>query len=201
MTKVILASGNKGKIAEFRSMFEPFGATIVPLNELPDPIDVEETGDTFEENARLKAETIANRYNMLTVADDSGLAIDALEGRPGVYSARYAGEAKDDQKNIDKVMEELKSVSSDERTARFYCVIAVAYPGRETQYVVGTCDGLIAESRSGEGGFGYDPIFYLPNYKQTMAEIGNSEKNKISHRAVAMQKLKEHWQEWTDGLV
>lgn len=189
MSKVLIASKNAGKIEEFRRLLSPLGYEVVSLLEFPDAPDVEETGDTFQENARLKAEAIAKAYNCIAIADDSGLAVDALGGRPGVYSARFAGEEKDDQKNIEKVLKELTGVSMSERTARFYCVLAVAGPGRSTLFFEGECSGLIAMEPKGTEGFGYDPIFYVPEKDKTFAELSSEEKNMISHRAQALKKL------------
>ncbi len=126
------------------------------------------------------------------LADDSGLMIDALNGRPGVYSARYAGEQKDDQANIDKVLYELKGVGASERTARFVCVLAVAIPGEPAIFKKGSCEGTIAFSEAGENGFGYDPIFIPNGYNKTMAQLSSAEKNKISHRKNAIVQL-EDW--------
>lgn len=197
--QVIIASGNQGKIAEFQNLLSPFRVEIVPMSQLPDAVNVEETGDTFKENARLKAEAISSQYNKPVIADDSGLVVDALDGRPGVISARYAGPEKDDRKNLNKVLNELSDVPKNERSARFYCVIALAVPGKETKFAAGTCEGLISESPKGEHGFGYDPIFYLPEKQMTMAEIDSNQKNQISHRAKAIKVLKEHWKQWTEA--
>ena len=141
-------------------------------------IDVEETGVTFEENAILKAETVANLLGKIVIADDSGLEIDALDGAPGVYSARYAGVEKSDEDNIDKVLKELlETVPEEERTARFRCVLAVAGPGIETETFSGSCEGVINPERQGTNGFGYDPIFYVPEKERTMAELSPEEKS------------------------
>lgn len=196
MTQVIIASNNQGKIAEFRDLL---GVDFKPLSEMPDPIEVEETGTTFHANARLKAETIAERYGNVTLADDSGLVVDALDGKPGVYSARYAGEEKNDRRNLEKVLSELKGVPKEKRTARFYCVIALSIPGGTTHFATGTCEGYIIHQPTGTHGFGYDPIFYVPEQMKTLAELTSDQKNKISHRAEAMQDLKKHWQEWMEG--
>jgi XTP/dITP diphosphohydrolase len=123
------------------------------------------------------------------VADDSGLEVDALNGEPGVYSARYAGLEKSDEKNIDKVLEKLEGIPDSERTARFQCALALALPGKDTVVVRGNCEGIITHERVGEQGFGYDPIFYVPSLQKTLAELPKEEKNKISHRAKALQKL------------
>lgn len=191
MKKIIIATGNKGKAREFATLFSPLGYDVLTLHDLEGATDVEETGSTFEENAILKAEALCDQFNTMVISDDSGLMIDALDGRPGVYSARYAGEQKNDDDNIDKVLEELKDVPEEKRTARFYCALAVAIPGQETITVSGTVEGRIANARQGENGFGYDPVFYVPTLGKMMAELKPEEKNAISHRANALKKLKE----------
>ena len=189
MESVIIATKNKGKAKEFEKLFLPKGLAVKTLLDYPDIEDVEETGSTFEENAILKAETIANNLGVRVIADDSGLEIDALEGRPGVYSARYAGSEKNDENNIDKVLDELHGVPEIERTARFCCALAMAEPGKETLTVFGTCEGRILNERRGTNGFGYDPIFFVETEQKAMAELASDEKNKISHRANAIRKL------------
>ena len=195
MTKIIIASQNKGKIEEFYQLFKPFNVEILSLLDFPEPLDVEETGKTFEENARLKAEAIAKAYDCVAIADDSGLVIDALDGRPGVYSARYAGEEKDDQKNIEKVLSELQGVPMEKRTAHFQCVLAISFPGQSTRFVSGQCHGIITEEPVGTHGFGYDPIFYIPEKGKTFAELDAGDKNQLSHRGKAMEALKNIWPE------
>jgi len=150
---------------------------------------VEETGVTFAENATLKAEAISSALNKPVIADDSGLAIDALNGEPGVYSARYAGENKDDNANIEKVLQKLNDVPFEKRTARFHCALAIAVPGKRTEIVEGTCEGHILEEKRGENGFGYDPIFFVEKWRCSMAELTKGQKNQISHRANALKKL------------
>jgi XTP/dITP diphosphohydrolase len=189
--KILIATKNTGKVKEFEAMFQELGIEVVSLLDIKKSSDVEETGTTFEENAILKAETISSQMNIPVIADDSGLEIDALEGRPGVYSARYAGSQKCDEDNMDKVLSELKDVSRQNRTARFVCALAFARPDKKTFVVRGTCEGEILTERRGNKGFGYDPIFYLPSLERSMAELSKEEKNKISHRAVALRKLKE----------
>ncbi|MDQ6599853.1 XTP/dITP diphosphatase [Bacillus salipaludis] len=189
MREVIIATKNPGKAREFESIFAKRGIEVKTLLDFPEIPEVEETGTTFEANAILKAEAISNALNKMVIGDDSGLIVDALEGRPGIYSARYAGEHKNDQDNIDKVLSELKDVPEEERTARFYCALAVAVPNQETMTVSGTCEGRILTERKGTHGFGYDPIFYVPNLGLAMAELPSEEKNKISHRANALKKL------------
>lgn len=191
MKEVIIATKNPGKAREFENVFSPRGIAVKTLLDFPEFPEVEETGSTFEENAILKAEAVSNALNKMVIGDDSGLMIDALEGRPGIYSARYAGELKNDNNNIDKVLSELKGIPEEKRTAKFYCTLAVAVPGQETFTVSGTCEGRILEERRGTNGFGYDPIFFVPEKGVAMAELTSDEKNKISHRANALKKLDE----------
>ncbi|MFB6467941.1 XTP/dITP diphosphatase [Cytobacillus sp. Hz8] len=191
MKEVIIATKNKGKAREFVQMFEPYGYEVKTLLDFQDVADVEETGTTFEENAILKAETISKKIAKMVIADDSGLVVDALNGRPGVYSARYAGEEKNDEHNIDKVLEELDGVQAENRSARFYCALAVAVPGKETFTVNGSCEGTILTERRGTNGFGYDPIFFVNEKEKAMAELKPDEKNQISHRAHALKKLEQ----------
>ncbi|RST76254.1 XTP/dITP diphosphatase [Siminovitchia acidinfaciens] len=192
MKTVIIATKNKGKAKEFERLFSKYGIIVKTLVDVPEIPDIEETGKTFEENAVIKAEAIAKISDSYVVADDSGLVIDALDGRPGVFSARYAGEEKSDEANIDKVLSELAGVSEEDRTARFYCALAIAGPDIETVTVNGTCEGLILNERRGAGGFGYDPIFSVPSEGKTMAEMSAERKNELSHRAAAMKNLEPY---------
>lgn len=189
MKEAIIATHNPGKVKEFKEILEPKGYDVKSLAEIGFTEEIKETGHTFEENAILKAEAVAKAVNKMVIADDSGLSIDNLGGRPGVYSARYAGEQKDDQANIDKVLSELKGIEKEQRTARFRCALAVSIPGEETKTVEGHVEGYIAEEPRGEYGFGYDPIFIVKDKDKTMAELTSDEKNKISHRADALKKL------------
>ncbi|GMB07425.1 XTP/dITP diphosphohydrolase [Thermolongibacillus altinsuensis] len=195
MKRVIIATRNKGKVAEFEQLFSKKGIEVQSLLDYNECPDVEETGATFAENAILKAKTIAQHLKETVIADDSGLIVDALGGRPGVYSARYAGEAKDDQANIQKVLQELEGVPFEKRTARFHCTLAVATPDGRTFTVDGTCEGYITEKPIGTNGFGYDPIFYVPEKQKTMAQLTKEEKNEISHRANALKRLEQIWDE------
>lgn len=193
MKQLIIATKNKGKAEEFKIMFAKYGINAISLLELGEDIpDIEETGSTFEENAALKSEGIMKLLNIPVMADDSGLMIDALDGRPGIFSARYAGEPKDDQANIVKVLKELENVQDPNRTARFVCVLSVSIPGQPTLFKKGSCEGKIALAERGSHGFGYDPIFIPEGYEQTMAELEPNIKNKISHRYHAMVQL-EKW--------
>ncbi|SET77518.1 XTP/dITP diphosphohydrolase [Salinibacillus kushneri] len=200
MKKVILATKNKGKAIEFKEIFSQIGMEIVSLLDISESIpDIEETGETFEENARIKAEAIADRFELPVLSDDSGLEIDALNGRPGVYSARYAGLDKNDHKNVEKVLKELNGIETEKRTARFVCVLAFARPGIDTVMKRGICEGSIGKERKGEHGFGYDPIFYPKGYDRTLAQLLPEEKNKISHRRHAIDQMID-WLE-TEGKM
>ncbi|MDO6846897.1 XTP/dITP diphosphatase [Priestia megaterium] len=189
MREIIIATKNAGKVKDFETLFSPKGFKVKSLLDFPEIEDVEETGVTFAENATLKAEAISSALNKPVIADDSGLAIDALNGDPGVYSARYAGENKDDNANIEKVLQKLNDVPFEKRTARFHCALAIAVPGKRTEIVEGTCEGHILEGKRGENGFGYDPIFFVEKWRCSMAELTKEQKNQISHRANALKKL------------
>ena len=189
MKEVIIATKNPGKAKEFEHIFAERGVEVRTLLDFPEIPEVEETGLTFEENAIIKAEAVSQALGKMVISDDSGLMVDALEGRPGIYSARYAGEPKNDQNNTDKVLSELEGIPDEKRSARFYCALAVAVPGQETITVSGTCEGRILEDRRGTNGFGYDPVFFVPEMGLAMAELSSEEKNKISHRANALKKL------------
>jgi XTP/dITP diphosphohydrolase len=189
MKEVIIATKNPGKAKEFEHIFAARGIEVKTLLDFPEIPEVDETGMTFEENAILKAEAVAQALGKMVIGDDSGLIVDALEGRPGIFSARYAGEPKNDQNNTDKVLSELKGLPEEKRTGRFYCALAVAVPGQATMTVSGTCEGRILEERRGTNGFGYDPVFYVPEKGVAMAELSSEEKNNISHRANALKKL------------
>lgn len=188
MKKVVIATKNKGKAKDFEALFQPLGFEVVTMFDVAPDMEIEETGTTFEENAVLKAETLAKELNMIVIADDSGLAVDALGGAPGVYSARYAGD-HDDEANIVKVLENLAGVPEEKRTARFMCALAIAGPEMDTTTVFGTCEGIILEEKRGTNGFGYDPIFFIPELNRAMAQLTPEEKGAISHRGNAIRKL------------
>ena len=190
MKKVVIATKNKGKAKDFEALFTPLGFEVVTMFDVAPDMEIEETGTTFEENAVLKAETLAKALNMIVIADDSGLAVDALDGAPGVYSARYAGD-HDDEANIVKVLENLAGVPEEKRTARFMCALAIAGPEMDTTTVFGTCEGVILQEKRGTNGFGYDPVFFIPELGRAMAELTPEEKGAISHRGNAIRKLAE----------
>ncbi|KMJ56957.1 nucleoside-triphosphate diphosphatase [Bacillus sp. LL01] len=194
MTDIIIATNNPGKVKDFEVILEPKGFQVKSLADFPDIPEVEETGSTFEENALLKAEAVSVHLGKIVLADDSGLEVDALNGEPGVYSARYAGMGKDDGENIHKVLSKLQEVPEEKRSARFVCVLAVVDPEGEKFTVRGTCEGTIAFEPAGQNGFGYDPIFYVKEKQKTMAQLSKEEKSEISHRANAICQLTNQWE-------
>ncbi|MDH4617569.1 XTP/dITP diphosphatase [Brevibacillus sp. AY1] len=189
--RIVLATRNQGKVREFNKLFAQLGWEGISLAEFEDVPEVVEDGDTFEANAIKKAVTISTYLNLPAVGDDSGLEVDALDGGPGVYSARYAGEDATDEANWKKLLQELTDVPDEKRTARFRCTLALVEPGQEPLIATGSCEGTIAREAAGTNGFGYDPVFYLPAMDKRMAELSAEEKNQISHRAMAMQQLLE----------
>jgi XTP/dITP diphosphohydrolase len=192
MPKLLLATANKGKVEEYRSLLQGIPYDLVTPKDLGIATVVEETGDTLEENARLKAVTLCRESRLIAIADDSGLFIDALNGEPGHHAARYAGEKANDRDRVNYLLSRLKGVPRDKRTARFRCVIALATPPDcNVNYATGECEGIIAFEPKGNEGFGYDPIFYFPEFGKTMAELPMDVKNRISHRGKAATKARE----------
>lgn len=187
INKLVVASHNAGKINEIKSLLAPFKIEVQSSEELR-LADVEETGKTFEENAKLKANTISLKCGLPCLADDSGLCVDALGGRPGVLSARYAPN-RDFNKGMDMLLKEISASGSKNRKAHFSCCLALACPNQKTKIFEGRINGTIAEKPQGNNGFGYDPIFIPDGYQQTFAELGDDIKNKISHRSRALEKL------------
>ena len=183
--KLLIATRNEGKLREYERLLDGLRMTLTYLTEEGITHEVEESGETFAENAIQKAEEYARVCGLLTLADDSGLEVDALGGEPGVHSARYAGAGASDEDRYLLLLEKMRSVPWEERSARFRCVIAVAQPGGDTPSSEGVCEGVIAFSPEGRFGFGYDPVFFLPEYQRTMAQLPPDEKNHISHRARA----------------
>ncbi len=200
---LLIATKNKGKLNEFASLFAAFGVDVLSLHDRPELGDVEEAGTTFAENALLKARTIAERTSLPVLADDSGLCVTALGDAPGVYSARYAGEHGNDAKNNEKLLSELRRVVDGPLAraqdgaeylseARFVCALALYLPETgEAIQVEGVCHGVILAELRGTGGFGYDPLFYLPTLQKTMAELTVAEKNELSHRSQALRTLRQ----------
>lgn len=186
--KILLATANKGKVKELEEMLADLDVTVLSLSDFPDFPEIEETGMSFAENAYLKARKAVEVTGLVSLADDSGLEVDVLNGGPGVFSARYAGEPKSDERNIDKLLEQMQGMPEAQRGARFRCSLAVVLPDGQEFLTEGKVEGRILFARKGLGGFGYDPIFYLPEMDKTMAELMLEEKNGISHRAKAFRK-------------
>ena len=191
MTKLLIATHNEGKVREYAQIFVDLPATLVSLRDEGITDAVPEDGDTYLENARRKALVYARASRLLTLADDSGLEVDALGGAPGVHTARYAGPCADDEERYRRLLSELDGVDWEERTARFRCVVCVASAEGDTYLTEGVCEGYLACEPRGTGGFGYDPVFYLPEYNCTMAELPPQVKNGISHRAVAARNARQ----------
>lgn len=194
--KVVLASKNKHKLEEISKITEKFDMELVLESELGVDIDVEETGSTFEENSFIKANAVMQATGLPALADDSGIAVDALNGEPGIYSARYGfDESLDDWGRLQLLLKNTEDVPDDKRHARFVCVITLVTPDGQTIQARGEVHGMLLRAPAGENGFGYDPIFYYPPFGKTLAEASAEEKNQVSHRAKALkvfyQKLKE----------
>ena len=205
MKQIIFATGNAGKMKEIREILNGTGWNVLSLKDAGIDADIEENGTTFEENAKIKAEGIRNwclengipgcsgisAEEIIVLADDSGLEIDWLGGEPGIYSARYMGEDTSYHIKNASLIERLNGVPDEKRTARFVCAVAAAFPDGSVKTVRGTMEGRIGYEEKGENGFGYDPIFYLPEYGCTSAELSGKEKNKISHRGKALRAIKD----------
>ena len=190
MTKLLVATHNQGKVKEFAEMLADLKIEWLSLDDVGVIEDVVETGSTFRDNSILKARAYAAETGLLTLADDSGLEVDALDGAPGVYTARYGGAGLTAVQRYQKLLEAINDVPEPQRTARFRCVIVLAgSDGALLGESEGVCDGQIAFAPAGEGGFGYDPVFYLPQFGQTMAQLSPAEKHKISHRGRAVQAI------------
>jgi XTP/dITP diphosphohydrolase len=188
---LVIATGNPGKTAEIRDLLRGFPINIKNLDDFGPIPPVVEDGDTFDENAYKKASFVSKILGLPALADDSGLVVEALGGAPGVYSARYAGENATDTQRHTKLLEEMKGHTN--RQAAFECVISLAVPTGAALTYEGSCEGLIAEKPSGDGGFGYDPVFYYPPLKKTFGELSREEKSRISHRGKALGELKEEF--------
>ncbi|HEX74615.1 MAG TPA: RdgB/HAM1 family non-canonical purine NTP pyrophosphatase [Dehalococcoidia bacterium] len=189
MSKLFLATNNQAKVREFRSLLQPSPYQLVTPAEEGILTIVDEVGESFEENARLKAIAGAIKSQLLALADDSGLEVDALGGEPGWLSARYAGEGASDSERVNYLLSRLKGVPWEKRSACFRCVIAIATPEGKVEFCCGECWGFITFEPKGEQGFGYDPIFYLPELGKTMAELPPATKNQVSHRGRAARKV------------
>jgi XTP/dITP diphosphohydrolase len=192
---IVIATGNKHKQAQFVDLFAPLRLTVKGLNDFTAVPEIDEDQPTFEGNAAKKAEMISQWLDGPVIADDSGLVVPALDGQPGVYSARYAGLPSNDAANNEKLLRELSRIGLYEPKAYYVCVMAIAIPGQSTQLFRGECYGQIIAAPRGNDGFGYDPLFYLPQVGKTMAELPKEQKYTISHRAVATEKLLNWMQE------
>ena len=191
--ELVLATRNKKKIEEIRRITESLEVRVRTLDDFPGCPDIEENGTTFEENAILKAVTAAKCTGVPALADDSGLEVFALNGAPGVRSARYAGEGGDDAKNVQKLLKCLQGVK--ERNARFVCCIALAHPDGPVNTFLGYAEGIIGTERRGDNGFGYDPVFFPEGYDRTFAEMGDEEKDSLSHRGKALEELRQFFKQ------
>ena len=190
MKKIVLASGNAGKLREFQQLLNGCGFDVVPQTDFFSE-NAEETGLTFVENAIIKARYACAKTGLPAIADDSGIEVDALNGRPGIYSARYAGEGSKDADNNAKLLQELDGIAAEKRTARYHAVLAFMRHADDPTPILchGTWEGVILDAPRGEGGFGYDPLFFVPTHNCASAELSKDEKNSISHRGKAMQEL------------
>lgn len=191
MEKLIFATGNKDKMKEIRMILDGAGYEILSMKEAGIDVDIVEDGKTFEENAIIKAKAISEIAGCVVLADDSGLEVDAMGGAPGIYSARFEGVDTPYEIKNKIIMDKLEGLPEEERTARFVCAIAAAWPDGRVETRRGTIEGVIAHEPAGENGFGYDPIFYVPEYGKTTAQLDPEEKNKISHRGKALRMIKE----------
>lgn len=188
--KILVATHNKGKLKEFAEILTDLDIEWLTLDDVGITDEIEETGATFEDNARLKAEGYFKLSGIPTLADDSGLEVDALNGEPGVYSARYGGPGLNSVDRYNLLLKNMEGIPTEERTARFRCVIAIAAPDREMVTADGVREGLIAHEPRGSNGFGYDPVFWVSGYKMTLAEMASEAKNQISHRALALKAIR-----------
>ncbi|MCY6957038.1 XTP/dITP diphosphatase [Clostridium brassicae] len=196
MKKLIVASNNEHKIMEIREILKSFPIEIISLKEAGIYIDIDENGSTFMENAHIKATEIYKRVkDCMVMADDSGLMVEVLGGEPGVYSARYSGEHGNDKKNNEKLLRKLKGMNIEEKKAKFVCAVELIFDNNNIINVQGEVSGYIIEEERGKDGFGYDPIFYVPQFKKTFAEMTSQEKNSISHRGKALKILQEKLKE------
>ena len=191
LISIVIATRNKGKTAEIREMLKDFSVNIKNLDDFGPIPEIEEDGDTFDENAYKKASVTARILGIPALADDSGLLVESLGGAPGVYSARYAGAKATDKQRGEKLLEEMKGKTN--RKAAFECVISIAVPSGPALTYEARCEGLITEEPVGQNGFGYDPVFFFPELKKTFAELTRAEKNRVSHRGKALDELKEEF--------
>ncbi len=196
--KIVFATGNKGKIKEIQMILADLGVEVITMKEAGIIIDIEENGKTYEENALIKARAVAEHTDYIVMADDSGLEIDYLNNEPGIYSARYMGEDTSYRIKNANLMERLTGVADEERTARFVCAIAAVFPGGKEVTTRGIIEGRIGYEEKGNNGFGYDPIFYVPKFGKTTAELTEEEKNQVSHRGNALMLMKEELKKYAN---
>ena len=189
--QIVLATRNRGKIRELQALMKDFGIEVLSVADMEGVPEVEEDGTTFLENSLKKAREISTATGIMALADDSGLVVDALNGAPGVYSARYAGDNATDEQNYLKLLDEMKDIPDGERTARFKCVMVLCHPSGQWISAEGACEGIISREPTGSQGFGYDPVFFVPELGRSMAQLSSEEKNAISHRGNALKKLRE----------
>lgn len=197
--KIIFATGNEGKMREIREILKDLGMEILSMKQAGVSMDIAEDGKTFGENAEIKAMAVWKKTGGIVLADDSGLVVDCLNGEPGIYSARYMGEDTSYEIKNQNIIERAAKARGEERSARFLCNIAAVLPDGEVLHTEAAMEGLIAEKPAGNGGFGYDPILYIPEYGKTGGELTMEEKNKISHRGKALKAMKERLQERFKG--
>ena len=193
--KVVFATKNEGKVREIREMLEGTGIEVVSLNAYPKTPEIIEDGSSYLENALIKAKIISSFTGKMVLADDSGLEVDVLDGEPGIYSARYAGEGATDEDNNNKLVEKLKGVAQEKRTAAFHCALVLYRPDGRYKAFEARWPGMIIDEGKGDNGFGYDPIFYIPDRQKTAAQLPPEIKNVISHRGQAFEKLKRYLKE------
>ncbi len=196
--KIVFATGNKGKIKEIQMILADLGVEVITMKDAGIAIDIEENGKTYEENALIKARAVAGHTNYIVMADDSGLEIDYLNNEPGIYSARYMGEDTSYRIKNANLIERLNGVEDEKRTARFVCAIAAVFPGGKEVTTRGIIEGQIGYEEKGSNGFGYDPIFYVPKFGKTTAELTEEEKNQVSHRGNALMLMKEELKKYAN---
>ena len=200
-TRIVFATGNAGKMREIREILEDLGVPVISMKEAGISTDIVEDGKTFAENALIKARAVHELCGDIVLADDSGLEVDAMDKAPGIYSARWMGEETPYEVKNQSIIDNLKGLSGAERSARFVCAVAAVFPDGQEAQTLGVIEGQIAQQAAGAGGFGYDPIFYLPERGMTTAEITEEEKNAISHRGQALTAMKPVLKEWLEKRV
>ena len=196
--RIIFATGNQSKMIEIRGIMAHLGMEILSMKDAGIKVDIDENGSSFEENARIKTRALGVMPDTIVMADDSGLSVDALNGEPGIYSARYLGPDATPEQMNQSIIDRLRGVTTEKRGAAFICAISILFPDGTEAVTFGEMRGRIAEKPAGGGGFGYDPILYLPEYGKTVAELPEEEKNRISHRGKALENAEKCIREWTE---